>query len=75
MGGQSLTAAEEELAELRSEVRGLVDEILHKLNMTDRSRGIGNLITSHTLDFVVRPEVKSTMRPRRRDAQSQPKTE
>jgi hypothetical protein len=28
-----------------------VDEILHKLNMTDQGRGIGNLITSHTLDF------------------------
>ncbi|NCF44935.1 MAG: hypothetical protein GWP70_08975, partial [Proteobacteria bacterium] len=31
--------------------RGLVDEILHKLNMTDQGRGIANLITSHTLDF------------------------
>ena len=51
VGGQSLTATEEELAELRSEVRGLVDEILHKLNMTDQGRGIANLITSHTLDF------------------------
>ena len=51
VGGQSLTASEEELAELRSEVRGLVDEILHKLNMTDQGRGIANLITSHTLDF------------------------
>jgi len=51
VGAQSLTATEEELAELRSEVRGLVDEILHKLNMTDQGRGIGNLITSHTLDF------------------------
>ena len=51
VGGQSSTAAEEELAELRSEVRGLVDEILHKLNMTDQGRGIANLITSHTLDF------------------------
>ena len=52
VGGQSLTATEEELAELRSEVRGLVDEILHKLNMTDQGRGIGNLITTHTLDFI-----------------------
>lgn len=51
VGGESLTATEEELAELRSEVRGLVDEILHKLNMTDQGRGIANLITSHTLDF------------------------
>jgi hypothetical protein len=51
VGAQSLTATEEELAELRSEVRGLVDEILHKLNMTDQGRGIANLITSHTLDF------------------------
>ena len=51
VGAQSLTATEEELAELRSEVRGLVDEILHKLNMTDQGRGIGSLITSHTLDF------------------------
>jgi hypothetical protein len=51
VGAQSLTATEEELAELRSEARGLVDEILHKLNMTDQGRGIANLITSHTLDF------------------------
>ena len=51
VGAQSLTATEEELAELRSEVRGLVDEILHKLNMTEQGRGIGNLITTHTLDF------------------------
>ena len=51
VGGQSLTATEEEVAELRSEVRGLVDEILHKLNMTDQGRGIATLITSHTLDF------------------------
>ena len=51
VGAQSLTATEEELAELRSEVRGLVDEILHKLNMTEQGQGIGNLITTHTLDF------------------------
>ena len=51
VGGQSLAATDEQLAELRSEVRGLVDEILHKLNMSDQGRGIANLITSHTLDF------------------------
>ena len=28
-----------------------MDEILHKLNMTEQGRGIGNLITTHTLDF------------------------
>lgn len=51
VGSQSLTATEEELAELRSETRGLVNEILHRLNMADEGRGIGNLITAHTLDF------------------------
>ena len=51
VGIQSLTATEEELAELRSEVRGLVNEVLNRLGMTDEGRGIGQLITSHTLDF------------------------
>ena len=53
VGIQSLTATAEELAELRSEVRGLVDEILNRLHMTDQGRGIGQLITMHTLDFDV----------------------
>ena len=51
VGIQSLTATAEELAELRSEVRGLVDEILNRLHMTDQGQGIGQLITMHTLDF------------------------
>jgi hypothetical protein len=53
VGIQSLTATAEELAELRSEVRGLVDEILNRLHMTDQGQGIGQLITMHTLDFDV----------------------
>ena len=53
MGIQSLTATGEELAELRSEVHGLVDEILNKLHMSDQGQGIGHLITMHTLDFDV----------------------
>jgi len=32
-------------------VRGLVNEVLNRLGMTDEGRGIGQLITSHTLDF------------------------
>lgn len=71
VGGQSLTATEEELAELRSEVRGLVDEILHKLNMTDQGRGIGNLITSHTLDFVSQARGEEYEASEAGDAQSQ----
>lgn len=51
VGSQSLSATAEELSELRAEVRGLVDEILHKLNMTEQGRGIAQLITMHTLDF------------------------
>ncbi len=53
VGIQSLTATAEELAELRSEVRGLVDEILNRLHMTDQGQGIGQLIIMHTLDFDV----------------------
>lgn len=53
VGIQSLTATAEELAELRSEVRGLVDEILNRLHMADQGQGIGQLITMHTLDFDV----------------------
>ena len=55
------------------EVRGLVDEILHKLNMTDQGRGLGSLITSHTLDFISQAEAKSTMRPRRAMRKANPK--
>ena len=71
VGGQSLTATEEELAELRSEVRGLVDEILHKLNMTDQGRGIGSLITSHTLDFISQARGEEYDASEAGDAQSQ----
>ena len=53
VGIQSLTATAEELAELRSEVRGLVDEILNRLHMSEQGQGIGQLITMHTLDFDV----------------------
>jgi hypothetical protein len=53
VGIQSLTATAEELAELRSEVRGLVDEILNRLHMNEQGQGIGQLITMHTLDFDV----------------------
>ena len=53
VGIQSLTATAEELAELRSEVRGLVDEILNRLYMKEQGQGIGQLITMHTLDFDV----------------------
>ena len=53
VGIQSLTATAEELAELRSEVRGLVDEILNRLHMSEQGKGIGQLITMHTLDFDV----------------------
>ena len=53
VGIQSLTATGEELAELRSEVHGLVDEILNRLHMSDQGQGIGHLITMHTLDFDV----------------------
>jgi hypothetical protein len=52
IGEQSLSATAEELPELRAEVRGLVKEILHKLHMTEEGRGISQLITMHTLDFV-----------------------
>ncbi len=52
IGAQSLSATAEELPELRAEVRGLVKEILHKLHMTEEGRGISQLITMHTLDFV-----------------------
>lgn len=51
IGSQSVTVPDEDLPELRAEVRGLVDEILHKLHMTDQGRGISQLVTSHTLDF------------------------
>jgi len=51
IGSQSVTVPDEDLPELRAEVRGLVDEILHRLHMTDQGRGIGQLVTSHTLDF------------------------
>ena len=53
VGIQSLTATAEELADLRSEVRGLVDEILNRLHMSEQGKGIGQLITMHTLDFDV----------------------
>ena len=53
MGIQSLTATAEELAELRSEVHGLVDEVLNRLHMSEQGQGIGQLITMHTLDFDV----------------------
>ena len=52
IGAQSLSATAEEFPELRAEVRGLVKEILHKLHMTEEGRGISQLITMHTLDFV-----------------------
>ena len=51
IGSQSVTVPDEDLPELRAEVRGLVDEILHRLHMTDQGRGISQLVTSHTLDF------------------------
>ena len=53
VGIQSLTATEEELAELRFEVHALVGEILNRLHMSEQGQGIGQLITMHTLDFDV----------------------
>lgn len=51
IGSQSVTVPDEDLPELRAEVHGLVDEILHRLHMTDQGSGISQLVTSHTLDF------------------------
>jgi len=51
IGSQSVTVPDEDLPELRAEVHGLVDEILHRLHITDQGRGISQLVTSHTLDF------------------------
>lgn len=51
IGAQSVTVPEAELPELRAEVRGLVNEILNRLHMTEQGRGISQLVTSHTLDF------------------------
>jgi hypothetical protein len=51
IGAHSVTVPEEDLAELRAEVRGLIEEILNRLHMEDQGRGIAQLVTSHTLDF------------------------
>jgi len=51
IGAHSVTVPEEDLAELRSEVRGLIKEILNRLHMEEQGQGIAQLVTSHTLDF------------------------
>jgi hypothetical protein len=51
IGRDSAVLSDDEIAELRSEVRALVKEILERLGMAAEASGIGSLITSHTLEF------------------------
>jgi hypothetical protein len=51
IGRDSAILSDDEVSELRSEVRALVNEILERLGMSAEAGGIGNLITSHTLEF------------------------
>jgi hypothetical protein len=51
IGRDSAVLPDLEVAELRSEVRALVKEILERLDMLTEASGIGSLITSHTLEF------------------------
>ena len=51
IGRDSAILSDDEVAELRSEVRALVKEILERLGMSAEASGIGSLITSHTLEF------------------------
>ena len=51
IGRDSAVLSDDEIAELRSEVRALVKEILERLGMAAEAGGIGSLITSHTLEF------------------------
>jgi hypothetical protein len=51
IGRDSAILSDDEVAELRSEVRALVKEILERLSMSAEASGIGSLITSHTLEF------------------------
>lgn len=51
IGQDSAILSDDEVAELRSEVRALVKEILERLGMSAEAGGIGSLITSHTLEF------------------------
>ena len=51
IGRDSAVLSDDEIAELRSEVRALVKEILKRLGMAAEASGIGSLITSHTLEF------------------------
>ncbi len=51
IGQRSAVADEGEMAELRSDARRAVKELLTRLSMTEDASGIAALITSHTLDF------------------------
>jgi|TARA_B110000902_G_C14153360_1_gene530384 hypothetical protein len=51
IGQDSAILSDDEVAELRTEVRVLVKEILTRLGMSAEASGIGSLITSHTLEF------------------------
>ena len=51
VGRDSAVLANDEVGELRSEVRALVKEILERLGMSAEAGGIGSLITAHTLEF------------------------
>ena len=51
VGRDSAVLSDDEVGELRSEVRALVKEILERLGMSAEAAGIGSLITSHTLEF------------------------